>query len=264
MSSHDAHCRSGPRTPGFPRELRICGHWINSYKVFLCVGIYVGVVVSAVTAESSGFSPLRMGLGSLACAVAGLAGARIYHVLSHLSDYAQQRLWRAMWDSRSGGWSVFGALPAMVPLSFLLLQVLRIPTGTFWDCMGAGILAGGFWVRLGCVFNGCCVGRETTGWFGVRLHDVRLQYKRRIPVQFFEMFWWLLGMAGFVALWPQSFPSGTYALGVLSWYGVGRFWLEPLRESPDVISGGIRVNQLVAGLLATIAGIMLVVRVWAN
>ena len=263
MSSHDAHWRAGARTPGFPREFRIFGHWINSYKVFLCVGIYVGVVVSAVAADSYGFSPLRMGLGSLACATTGLAGARIYHVLLHASDYANLRSWRELWDSRSGGWSLFGTLPLMAPLSFWLAGMLQIPAGTFWDCMGAGILAGGFWVRLGCVFNGCCAGRETTGRCGVRLHDVRLQYKRRMPVQFLEMFWWLLGMAGCIALWPLPLPPGTYGLGVLCWYGVGRFWLEPLRESPDLISGGIRINQLVAGLLATIAGAAVILRLWS-
>src|SRR5205085_1778359 len=57
--------------PGFPRDFRIAGHWINSYKVLLCVGIYVGVLVSAAFAQSLGLSPLRIGLSSLASAIAG-------------------------------------------------------------------------------------------------------------------------------------------------------------------------------------------------
>ena len=50
------------------------------------------------------------------------------------------------------------------------------------------------------------------------------------------------------------FPPGSYALGVLCWYGVGRFWLEPLREEQDLIAGRVRVNQVVAALLALGAG----------
>jgi prolipoprotein diacylglyceryltransferase len=80
-------------------------------------------------------------------------------------------------------------------------------------------------------------------------------------VQFLEMAWWLLGMAAFAWAWPFSFPSGTYALGVLGWYGFGRFWLEPLREAPDLVCG-IRINQLVAATLAIIAGIALAVSNW--
>jgi prolipoprotein diacylglyceryltransferase len=44
-------------------------------------------------------------------------------------------------------------------------------------------------------------------------------------------------------------------LAVLAWYGVGRFWLEALRESPDRVLGRLRVNQVVAGGLAIGAGI---------
>jgi len=248
--------------PGFPRDFRIAGHWINSYKVLLCVGIYIGVLVSAAVAQSAGISPLRMGLASLTCTIAGLAGARIYHLFVHAGHYLRARSWRSLWDSRSGGWSVFGALLPIIPLSFVLAQVIDVPAAVFWDCLGGGILAGGFWVRLGCVFNGCCVGRETDRWYGVELHDVQLVRKRRIPVQFLEMGWWLLGLATFCVAWTHSLLLGTYALGALGWYGFGRFWLEPLRESPDLVLGRIRINQVVAALLAISTGIALIVRLW--
>lgn len=260
MSSHGPISES---CPGFPRDFRICGHWVNSYKVFLCVGIYVGVLVSAAVAERMGISPLRMGIGSLACALAGMVGARIYYLLASAPPHLR-RSWSAAWDPTSGGWSVFGALLTMGPLSFPLAAALQVPAASFWDSMSAGILAGGFWVRLGCVFNGCCGGRETTRWYGVRLHDIHGVRKRRMPVQFLEMGWWLLGAAGFIALWPRSFAPGTYALGVLGWYGFGRFWLEPLREVSDLVVGRIRINRVVAGLLAIAAAFGLVLRAWVN
>ncbi len=249
---------------GFPRYFKFGRHWVNSYKVLLCVGIYVGVLVSAAVAQPSGVSALRMGAGSLACALAGMAGARLYHLLVHAPHYLRRRSWAAAWDRTSGGWSVFGALLTMGPLSFPLASALHVPAAAFWDCMSAGILAGGFWVRLGCVFNGCCGGRETTRWYGVRLHDTCGVCKRRIPVQFLEMGWWLLGLAGFIALWPLSFSAGTYASGVLGWYGFGRFWLEPLREAPDLVCGRIRINQVVAGLLAIASGLALILKAWVN
>jgi len=240
--------------PGFPRYFNIGGHWVNSYKFFLCVGIYAGTLVSAAVAERSGISPLRMGLACLGCAISGLIGARIYHLLVSAPHYLRERSWAALWDSTRGGWSVFGALPALALSSLLLASALQIPAAVFWDHMILGIVFGGIWVRLGCVFNGCCGGKETRGWYGVCLHDTRGLRKRRIPVQFMEIGWWILAGAGLIWLWPRSFAPGTYALGVLCWYGLGRFWLEPLREAPDLVSGRVRIDQVAAGLLAIAAG----------
>lgn len=248
----------------YPRYFRIAGRWVNSYKVFLCVGIYLGILVSAAGAQSSGISPLRVGLGSLALALIGLAGARVYHLLVYHALYFGKNARQSVWNSKDGGWSVFGAFLAMAPCSFAAARLLHVPASVFWDFIGAGILAGGFWARLGCAFNGCCGGRETRGRCGVWLHDTRGVRRRRVPVQFLEMAWWLLGGIGFIWLWPKSFPPGNYALGVLAWYGLGRFFLEPLREAPDLIAGRVRINQCVAAALVLGAGGALLARAFAS
>jgi len=240
--------------PGFPRYFDIGGHSVNSYKFFLCVGIYGGTLVSAAVAERSGLSPLRMGAACLAAAFLGLVGARIAHLLAFAPYYLRERSWAAVWDSTRGGWSLFGALLFLPLVSFLLPRVLQIPAAVFWDYLIPGIVFGGIWIRLGCVFNGCCGGRETSAWYGVRLHDTRGERKPRIPVQFLEIGWWILSGAGLIWLWPRSFTPGTYALGVVAWYGLGRFWMEPLREEVDLVSGRVRINQVVAALLAVGAG----------
>jgi phosphatidylglycerol---prolipoprotein diacylglyceryl transferase len=187
-------------------------------------------------------------------ALAGLIGARLYHVLINAPAYFKSGSPRAFWDTTAGGMGVFGALLTFVPVSFSAAAMMDISAVALWDYMAIGVLAGGFWIRLGCVFNGCCVGRETDAPLGVRLHDARGVAKRRIPVQFLEMAWWVLGLAVFLSIWPRTLPSGGYALGVLAWYGVGRFFLEPLRECPDVVFGRVRINQLVAALIASGAG----------
>src|SRR5262249_25032685 len=97
----------------------------------------------------------------------------------------------------------------------------------------------------------------------VSLHDMRGMKTPRLPVQFLEMAWWLLGLAGFFMPWPGALPSSSYALAVLAWYGVGRFFLEPLRERPDIVFGRVRINQVVAALLALAAGCALIMRSWA-
>jgi len=248
----------------YPRYFRIAGRSISSFKVFLCVGIYVGILVIAAVAQSSGIPPLPVGLGSLALAIIGLAGARVYHLLVYHALYFGMNARQNVWNSNDGGWSLFGALFAMAPCSFAAARMLHVPATVLWDLLSAGILAGGFWARLGCALNGCCGGRETRGWYGVFQHNNRGVRRRRIPVQFLEMAWLLLGGIGFIWLWPQSFPPGNYALGVLAWYGLGRFFLEPLREAPDLVAGGTRINQCVAAALVLGAGGALLTRAFVS
>jgi phosphatidylglycerol---prolipoprotein diacylglyceryl transferase len=258
MTSH------GPRAEArASRDFSIAGHKVNSYKVLLCVGIYVGVLVSAAVAQRSGLSPLRVGLGGLVVALLGLIGARVYHLLVFAPKNLRGWPMVAVMDSEGGGAGVLGSLLA-VPATLGVAWALRIPASVFWDHLSVGIVAGGFWVRLGCVFNGCCGGRATTGWYGIRLHDVRGVRNRRIPVQCLEMAWWLIGAAGLVWLWPKSFPSGNYALGVLAWYGLGRAWLDPLREAPGLVAGRVRINQVVAAALALVAGGAILLRTFAS
>jgi len=241
-------------TRGFPRDFRIGGAWINSYKVMLCVGIWVGSLASAALAQQSGLSPLRIGLAAAVSAVAGLAGARIYYLLSYARQILARGSWRALWDGRQGGWSVFGALLTFVPASLLAARLAAVPVAELWDHAAFGVLGGGIFIRCGCVFNGCCVGRESHGAWAVRLHDVRGVRRPRVPVQFLEMAWWLAGTAVFLGLWGHGWSQGSYALGVLGWYGLGRTALEPLREHRDLV-GRVPINQVVATLLAVGAAI---------
>ena len=250
--------------PGFPRFFRIAGYSVNSYKFFLCVGIYVGTLATAALASSSGLPLLAFGFATAACALVGMFGARLYYLLVHAPYYLKQRSVPGLWDSTQGGWSVFGTLITFVPASFGAAAWLSIPAPVLWDHMAVGVLVGGFWVRLGCVFNGCCAGAETKSSLGVCLHDTRGVIKPRIPVQFMEMAWWLMGLIGFFILWPRMLPTGSYALAVLAWYGVARFFLEPLREHSDVVFGRVPIDQLVAALLALGAGGVLIFRGWAG
>jgi phosphatidylglycerol:prolipoprotein diacylglycerol transferase len=252
-----------PLTPavqlGFPRFFTIAGHSVNSYKVFLVVGICVGTLVTALMADLFGLSPLRAGSAAMVSALAGVVGARMYHVAVHAPMYFTSESPRALWNRDAGGLSVFGALITFIPASFATAALAGIPAGALFDDMAVGVLAGGFCIRLGCVFNGCCVGRETGSAFGVMLHDIRGVRKRRIPAQFLEMAWWFLGLAAFLGFWPSELPTGSLALAVLAWYSAGRFVLEPMREEPDVVCGRVRINQLVAALLALGAATALIV-----
>lgn len=242
--------RAHPSLP-FPRFFWFGGYPVNSYKVFLCVGIYAGILAAAVVGQQSGLSPLRLGMGLLVFAIAGCLGARLYHLAVNVARYRQIGFAVTARSQVDAGWSVLGGL-VVFPLSGLFDSVVGIPLGVFWDHMAIAIAVGGGFIRFGCICNGCCVGRESGRWFARRQHDVRGIYRRRIPVQWLEIGWWGLACAGLLWLWPARLPTGAYAACVIGWYGLGRVWLEPLREQSTWVSG-FRVDQVVAALAAAVA-----------
>ncbi len=236
----------------FPRSFRIAGHRVNAYRVFCCVGIYSGILTAAAVGLRSDTSPLRLGAGMLLVAIVGLLAARLYHMALHFRVYRAAGFLATARRPGLGGGSVLGSL-VVVPSSLLFASIFGIPTGVFWDHAAIAIAVGGAWIRFGCICNGCCVGRDSDRWFALRQHDVLGVRRRRVPVQWLEIGWWLLACAGLVWLWPRPFPTGSYALAVLAWYGLGRVWLEPLRRESEVVRG-LRVNQVVAAALTVVAG----------
>jgi phosphatidylglycerol---prolipoprotein diacylglyceryl transferase len=240
-----------------PRYVRVAGQWLNAYKVFLCVGLCVGVLTSAATADAAGWPPLAVGLAGLVCVLLALAGARAYHVAVNWPAYRGGGFGRIARDTERGGWSLFGAL-VIVPFTLARDTLFGIPVAALWDHMAIGIALGGVWIRFGCIRNGCCVGRPSARWYARRQHDVRGVSVPRIPVQWMEIGWWLAAAAGWFALWPLRLRPGSYALGVLAWYGVGRFWLDALRERPTLVASRVSVDRVVAAALALGAGAALI------
>jgi prolipoprotein diacylglyceryltransferase len=182
----------------------------------------------------------------------------VYHVAVNYRMYRERRWTLTARAPDEGGWSVLGGLMT-VPASLPFDSIVGIPLAVFWDHMAVAIAVGGMFIRFGCVCNGCCVGRDSDAWFAVRQHDVSGACRRRVPVHWLEIVWWLLACAGLAWLWPLKLPAGSCALAVLGWYGLGRTWLQPLRRSSTLVHG-IRVDQVVAALLACVSFALLLQR----
>ncbi len=256
----DSTCCHVPSPRRTHRYFHLAGRRLNAYQVLLCVGLYVGVVASAILAASAGLPPLAYGLCSALVGLAGVVGSRVFFVVRDAINRNAPVAVAKVFDGRWGGGSLFGSLLTVVPAAFAAAWWLGISMARYADFAAFGILAGGGLVRLGCVFNGCCAGRETRGWLGVWLYDVHGVWKRRVPVQYLEMGWWVLGAAGFLLLWPVQYPPGSYGLGMLIWYGAARFFLERERELSDRVWGRFRLHCVIAAALVVVSGMLLLLR----
>ncbi|HEV7881305.1 prolipoprotein diacylglyceryl transferase [Bradyrhizobium sp.] len=231
---------------------------IYSYPAMLYVGLLAGVFAGAYVAQSAGLSADRFAIAVTILMIPALAGSRLYFVLTRWDIYRHDpaRIWRR----DEGGMSMYGGFILAVPLSIPLLRSLGLPFGGFWDAAVLTILLGMAFTRIGCFLNGCCGGRPSDAWFALILPDHHGIWQRRIPTQLMEMAFAMMLFGAALALRNVApFPGAIFCL-VLAGYGLGRWYLESLRE--DETGGRDRTAMQATSVLLVIAALAGLAFVW--
>jgi phosphatidylglycerol---prolipoprotein diacylglyceryl transferase len=197
----------------------------------LYVGLTCGVVASDMATHAAGLDPLRVYIATIVLIVPALMGARLLFVASEWKYYRRNP--RRIWDRTQGGFMMYGAVPVMLLCSVPLLRMLHIHFGAFWDVSTFTILVGMIFTRVGCLLNGCCGGRPTSSWFGIRLPDTNGVWQRRIPTQALEAACATVLLIVATVMWGRTpFPGALFLLVTLSYASV-RLLLELAREHPN-------------------------------
>ena len=137
----------------------------------LYVGLVFGVIAGNIAAHAAGLDPLRVYIATIVLIVPALIGARLLFVASEWKYYRRNP--RLIWNRSQGGFMMYGAVPVMLLCSLPLLRAMHVGFGAFWDVSTFTILVGMIFTRVGCLLNGCCGGRPTSGWFGIRLPNTQ-------------------------------------------------------------------------------------------
>jgi phosphatidylglycerol:prolipoprotein diacylglycerol transferase len=211
------------------------GRPVYSYPVMLYVGIVAGIYAQLYAAQSIGVDVDSVLTATLLLLIAALFGARLLHIVPNWRIYREQP--RRILQFSKGGASMYGGLLFTVPLSAPLLAALDIPFWIYWDLSSFTMLVGMIVTRAGCLLNGCCAGRPTSGWWGINLPNHEGVWRRRIPLQILEAAWGAVVLAGAVLLWKRTSLKGAVFLYSLGAYGAGRIALESMRDGPDRVMG---------------------------
>jgi phosphatidylglycerol:prolipoprotein diacylglycerol transferase len=235
-----------------PILLRWRGLTIWSYPALLYLGLVAGVAAGNLAAHRAGLDAFRVMVATLILVVPALLGARLLYVAAHWRSYRG----RWLWSRREGGAAMYGGLVAMLAVSLPLLPVLGLPRGAFWDVATFTCLVGMVFTRFGCLLNGCCAGRPTRSWLGLRLPGGRGARERRVPTQLLEAGWAaVLLVAGIVGWRRLPFPGALF-LGTAAAYAAGRLALESVRQK-DPSGTAFTVNHaLSAAVILSSLGIL--------
>ena len=223
---------------------------IYSYPAMLYFGLVFGVLGGTRAATLHGLDSGRVYAAMLLLIPPALVGARLLFVASHWRLFRREP--RRIWRRSDGGAALYGGLIASFVLSLPLLPALGVPVGAFWDAAAVTMLIGMVITKVGCLLNGCCAGRRTEGRFGLYLPNEHGVWCRRVPAQLMEAGLAVCLLIASLMAWDRiPFDGGCFLIAVAG-YGLGRWWLESIRESIDGI-GAFSLHRMISGVLVTLS-----------
>lgn len=193
-----------------------------------------------------------------------IVGARLLYVITNPEKY--DSLWSALsiWNGGIAiyGAIIFGALTVVVFSKVKKIMVLRL-----LDAVSPAVMIGQIMGRWGNFFNG-----EAYGWSeGVEKLPWRMQLegayrteiidgiKTKVSVDFvhptflYESLWNILGFVIINLIYKKKKFNGQAFLMYVTWYGLGRGFIELLRTDSLYIFETIKLNSVI-GFVTFIAG----------
>lgn len=242
------------------------GHGIYWYGIILAFAMLAGMFLAMKQAKHYGLTEDNIMDLVLWAVPACIIGARVYYVLFYLDLYrnADGTLnWGrmvAVWD---GGIAIYGAVIAAVLVVVGYSRHKKISTGALLDVGSLGLILGQIIGRWANFVNREAFGGETDLPWRMRVWLSEFQYAEVHPTFLYESLWNLVGLLLllFVVSRARRF-DGENACFYFLWYGVGRFWIEGLREDSlylfdwTLFGNPVRVSQALS--LALVIGAAIV------
>jgi phosphatidylglycerol---prolipoprotein diacylglyceryl transferase len=220
---------------------------VRSYTVALVLAILIGDVVLLQLARREGETAIRVLRFCGGATFFALICGRLYHAALHPAAYlAQPETWL------TGGLMAPGAILGVVVWTALLARWEHRSPLYWLDLIAPVIPLAEMVLRLGCLLNGCCYGRETTSPLGLYLPGAGGRWAFRFPTQ---IAYAVVSLLIFALLMARRQRAGT---GMTFWsflglYAVEYALLDFWRADAYPIWGPLTHRQVVALIAGIVA-----------
>ncbi len=258
-----------------PNGIQIGTYTIHFYGIIIMVGVLAATFLAQHEANRRGQDGNLVWDLLVWVLVAGIIGARIWHILTPMPDLIAQGITPgyylthplaaiAIWN---GGLGIPGAVIGGVLALFFFARKHHLPFPIWLDLLAPSLALGQAIGRWGNFFNQELYGAPTNLPWAIYI-DPQHRYPGYEnvayyhPLFLYESLWDLANMAFLLWLsrrFQNRLRPGDIFLVYLIVYPVGRFMLEFLRMDASQVAG-INANQAVMGVVAIVAAVALIVR----
>jgi phosphatidylglycerol---prolipoprotein diacylglyceryl transferase len=246
-----------------PILFEIAGFPVFTYGVLLAAAYLLGLQFAIVRGRQRGLDPNRtMDLG-IWIIISALVGAKLLLLVVEWDTFTRD--WRELLTLARSGGVFYGGLIAAVAVALWYLRRHHMPMWTVTDAFAPGIALGHVIGRLGCLFAGCCFGRQTDVPWAITFRNEYAAQNVGTPLnvplhptQLYEAGAELLILAVLLATERKGrpFPGRTF-WGYMFMYGISRFVIEFYRGDARGLVGALSTSQFVSVLIIPISLVML-------
>jgi phosphatidylglycerol:prolipoprotein diacylglycerol transferase len=247
-----------------PVLFRIGSFYVPTYGVLVAIAFLTGLAITVRLAQRLGLPPDKIANAAVYCAIAGMAGAKLFMFLFDIGDYIRDPGQIFSMATLQAAGVFHGGFIVALLFAYWYLRRHKLPMLKTMDVFAPGIVIGQAIGRLGCFAAGCCWGKVCYLPWGVRfrsdfaapvpldkpLHPVQL-YESAADLAIFFVLYRLVGRT--------KRPGQVIGL-YLVLYSIARFIIEFYREHEQPLVGPFSITQWIA--LALLAfGAALLIRV---
>lgn len=252
-----------------PKSFSIFGFEIAFYGVIIGIGVLAGILLATRIARATGQNPDTYWDFAIYAVIFSVIGARIYYVVFAWDAYKDNLL--SIFNTRSGGMAIYGAVIAAFITLFVYCRVKRLNPFQIGDTCVPGLVLGQVIGRWGNFMNREAFGEYSDGLLAMRLpiEAVRrgeitesmeahiaegVNYIQVHPTFLYESLWNLLLLAGMLLYAKHKKFQGEICLLYFAGYGLGRFFIEGLRTDQLLLPGtDLAVSQLLSLCMLVVA-----------
>lgn len=225
------------------------------YSLIVLGAIAIGLWVAAREAARKGFDKQAIYNDALTVVIAGLAGARLFHVLDHWSDEFAANPIRILfiWE---GGMAIWGGVIGGLIAVMVIARRRGYCFFALADALALGLVLGQGLGRIACLITGDAMGKPTNGPLGIAYASPNAMVPQLgvyyTPTPLYEL---IMNVGIFAVLWRlrrRALPDGVLALIYLALYSTGRFIIS-IWSSYETVAFGLNQAQIVSVLALAVA-----------
>lgn len=133
---------------------------VPSFFFFIMIATLACTFYLYLNARKRGIQPEAMLDIGIIGMLAGVLGARIFHILVEAPDYYWEKPMR-VFEFWRGGFVSWGGFIAILFSLTAYFRIRKLPALVYFDYFATGAAIIKFFVRVACVLTGCCYGKPT-------------------------------------------------------------------------------------------------------